>query len=649
MTPQSGQPSAPCPACGTPVDKLRAGHVALLGEGFCYFCDLACKERYLSGDHALLLSEPTAAPPAVRVGPAPPDLLEPSRPLVPRSAAFSGDEADGAVPPDLETAAPLGDAPPSLVPFSRALTPDRRRVVVLSFAAALLGAVSAALTLLGEGGERLRLPAAVLSIAALLLAQARRSRGPLEPPLWVTVWPLASCALALGWATLAREPRAHGIAGALGLSSVVGALTVLWVERTLAQVPALSNDETVASMIQQSLLARVAKLGAERGLPLLSLMVTVASFVTGTSLRLAVASGALAAVGFNALAALWALSLHLAHAEAEASAHGIQFRDAAAFDEAGQTDVAVLCSRGTVLLGEPEIVAVEGVGANDPNRVLALAAGAETGSTHPFAVAVLRAARVRGVVEEAVRGATLHTGLGVAAFNAAGERIVVGNRSFLLREGVGVALTEGRVSELEAQGRSVMLVAVGAKLVGYIALQDGLRPGARAAVDLLVRRRIEPVLISGESRETCETIGRALNIDHVRPEVLPTDRATEVRALIEGGHHVAVLGHANVDDAALAAADVSVALGEPYGEAAVRIAHDDIRTATLSLALAKRCRERGLRLVSLCLAPGVLSALALAFGLSSTAIAPAAALLTVLLCLAQRRPEPLPLERSARA
>jgi hypothetical protein len=91
-----------------------------------------------------------------------------------------------------------------------------------------------------------------------------------------------------------------------------------------------------------------------------------------------------------------------------------------------------------------------------------------------------------------------------------------------------------------------------------------------------------------------------------------------------------------------------VALGEPFGEAAERIRTDDIRVATASLALAKRSREQALRLVSLCLAPGVLSALALAFGLSSTAIAPAAALLTALLSQAQRRPEPVPHERSAR-
>ena len=68
------------------------------------------------------------------------------------------------------------------------------------------------------------------------------------------------------------------------------------------------------------------------------------------------------------------------------------------------------------------------------------------------------------------------------------------------------------------------------------------------------------MLLSGEARDTCETIGRALDVEHIRPEVLPADRGTEVRALREGGHAVAVLGHPHTDDVALGAADVSIAL-----------------------------------------------------------------------------------------
>src|SRR5262249_32406216 len=138
-------------------------------------------------------------------------------------------------------------------------------------------------------------------------------------------------------------------------------------------------------------------------------------------------------------------------------------------------------------------------------RLLSLAAGAETASTHPFAAAIRRAAKSRGESPENVRNATVHAGLGVTALSASGERLVVGGRALLLQEKVSVAVADARVSELEAQGRSVLLVALAGKLVGLVALQDGLRPGARAAVQRLHDARVEPVLLSGEARDTCET------------------------------------------------------------------------------------------------------------------------------------------------
>src|SRR5262249_34872299 len=211
---------------------------------------------------------------------------------------------------------------------------------------------------------------------------------------------------------------------------------------------------------------------------------------------------------------------------------------------AGRAGVAVGCRRGRVLRGEREIVALEPLadGASrrghqivDEGRLVALAAGAETASTHPFAAAILRGARARGQRPENVRNAQVHAGLGVTALASTGERLVVGSRALLLQEKVSIAVADARVSELEAQGRSVLLVALAGRLVGRFALQDGLRPGARPAVQRLLDARIEPVLLSGEARETCETIGRALDIDHVRPEVLPAERGAEVRALREGG------------------------------------------------------------------------------------------------------------------
>ena len=314
----------------------------------------------------------------------------------------------------------------------------------------------------------------------------------------------------------------------------------------------------------------------------------------------------------------------------KALSHGIVYKDARTFDAAGRAAIAVVCSRGTVLTGVPEIVAVEPTASPSPpaseSRILALVAGAETASTHPFADAILRAAQTHGLPPENVRSATVHSGLGVTALSSNGERLVVGSRALLLQEKVSVAVAEARASELEAQGRSVLLVALAGKLIGLVALQDGLRAGARAAVQRLLDARIEPVLLSGESRETCETIARALEIDHIRPEVLPADRGAEVRALAEGGQVVAVIGHSSSDDGALGAADVAVAMGAPRapGEWGVWLASDDVRDAALALSLPNRARDRSRLALAIGLVPGALVLLALGFGVGPLVCAPVA-------------------------
>ena len=135
-------------------------------------------------------------------------------------------------------------------------------------------------------------------------------------------------------------------------------------------------------------------------------------------------------------------------------------------------------------------------------------------------------------------------------------------------------------------------------------------------------------------------LARALDIEHVRPEVLPQDRAAEVRALAEGGHVVAVVGRAVADDAALAAADVSIALGSIGlpGDFAVLLATDDVRAAALALSLARSLRERVRRGLVFGLAPTVVAVLGLAFGVIPVPLAPLAGLAAAVLgLLAVRR------------
>lgn len=310
---------------------------------------------------------------------------------------------------------------------------------------------------------------------------------------------------------------------------------------------------------------------------------------------------------------------------------GIVYRSADAWERAARVNTAIFCARGTLLLGEPELAELEAVGGKlSSNDVLALAAGAERAQEHPIATAILRAARSRGIAPDGVRNASLLSGLGVMAITSGGEELCIGNRSLMLEKRISIASSEDRIAELESLGRTVVLLAVGARLVGILALQDGLRPGARAAVQHLLDVQVEPVLMSGDSRETCEAIGRSLDIEHIRPEVLPAERGPQVKRFVDAGASVAVLGHGGIDEAALGAADVAVALGaagSTPGEFSVALASEDIRDGALSLALAKRSRLEARVGLLLVVVPALIGAMAIAFGLLPQAFAPIASLL----------------------
>jgi P-type E1-E2 ATPase len=387
-------------------------------------------------------------------------------------------------------------------------------------------------------------------------------------------------------------------------------------------------------------LARSFRRVLERAVPIVAALAAIAAVSAGARGPVVLATACAVSLTLAARGVAMMVALHHARGLLSALALGIVYKDALSFDTAGRASVAVLCSRGTLLMGEPEIVALDSLGVVTEARVLSLAAGAEAASTHPFASAILRAARAKEERPENVRGAIVHAGLGVTALASSGDRLVVGNRALLLRERVSVAVADMRITELETEGRSVLLVALGGRLIGLIAMQDGFRRGARSAVQLLLDAKLEPVLLSGEARATCETLGHALDIDHLRPEVLPADRGTEVRALAEGGPVVAVIGHAPIDDAALGAADVSVALGaagSTPGEWSVSLASDDVSDAARALSLPKRARDRAKTAMGLGIAPGIIAALCVAWGVAPIWTAPLAMLAGVLAAIVHAR------------
>lgn len=376
--------------------------------------------------------------------------------------------------------------------------------------------------------------------------------------------------------------------------------------------------------VEAAPMIELARRVVERGAPIAAVLVGVAVWATGARWLDVLASVSAGAFAAGVAAAVGAAASVHAHARVSALGRGIVYRGAASLEDAGRVDVAVLCSRGTVLVGEPEVVGMETFGTIGELEMLSLSAGAETASSHPIAAAIHRSARARRVEPDAVRSATSYPGLGVTALTPSGKRMALGSRAFLLREGVSIAAAESKIASLEARGKTVLLLAVGGKLAGLMALQDGVRRGARAAVQKMHDAHIEPVLLSGDSRQTCEATAQALDIEHIRPEIPAAERGNEVRALSDGGRLVAAIGHPPADEAALGSANVAVAMRAAggVGEWGVQLASDDIRDASIALTLARSARDRARLALVVGAASTVGPALVVGFGVGPAVLVP---------------------------
>ena len=239
---------------------------------------------------------------------------------------------------------------------------------------------------------------------------------------------------------------------------------------------------------------------------------------------------------------------------------GILIRDAEALEHAYRLDLIILDKTGTLTEGKPYVTEIVTNGI-DEDSLMALCAGAQTGSEHPLARAIL--ARAEGLRVPALSSFTSLTGRGVVA-EVGGVRLAMGNRALMAEHGVEIAPLEAQAVALETQGRTVMWAAeleAPTKLLGLIAVADPIKPNAQAAVAALHALGLGTMLVTGDNERTAQAVARAVGIDAVKAGVLPEGKAEVVRALQATGHRVGMVGDGVNDAPALAAADVGIAMG----------------------------------------------------------------------------------------
>jgi Cu+-exporting ATPase len=239
---------------------------------------------------------------------------------------------------------------------------------------------------------------------------------------------------------------------------------------------------------------------------------------------------------------------------------GILIRNASALEQAGRLQTLIVDKTGTLTEGRPVVTAVVCFEGARREEVLRLAASVEQGSTHPLARAVLAAARASGIEPAAVSGFTAIPGMGArASVVGTTAPALVGSLDYLADNGVSVP--RDAYEWLQRDGGTLIGVASGGRALGVLSLADEIRPSSVGAVARLQAAGIDVVMLTGDNAATARAVASSVGIVEFRAGVLPSGKADAVLALKSRGIVTGMVGDGVNDAPALAAADVSFAIG----------------------------------------------------------------------------------------
>ncbi len=240
---------------------------------------------------------------------------------------------------------------------------------------------------------------------------------------------------------------------------------------------------------------------------------------------------------------------------------GVLIRSGEAVQTMKDIRVVVLDKTGTITTGKPVLVDVQPVGPGSAEALLRAAAAVEAGSEHPLGQAVVSGARDRGLALPAVEGFRSLTARGVEG-RVDGELVRVGSRRLLTEAGIDASPLEEQLTALEQQGKTAMLVAIGARAAGIVAVADTVKEDSGNAIAALVAMGIRPVMITGDNERTARYVAAQVGIDEVLAGVLPEGKVDAVRSLQQRyGEVVAMVGDGINDAPALKQANVGIAIG----------------------------------------------------------------------------------------
>ena len=386
-----------------------------------------------------------------------------------------------------------------------------------------------------------------------------------------------------------------GAAVAAGTVNGAGALTIV-AERVgqhtrLAQLAAIADEA-------QRRKAGVTKLVDRISSVFIPAVIVVAILVTAAWLLSGAPVGAAIGIGIAVLIIACPCALGLATPTAlmvgvgRGGQLGILVKGQDALEASGRIDTVVLDKTGTVTTGAFTVADIRPLAPLTRNELLALTAALEQSSEHAIGRAISGAAAAELGRPEAVEDFEALSGLGAVGV-VSGRRVLAGNRRLLVEQGVVVpAELDAAVEELESAGRTLVLVAVDGVAAGVLGLADDVRPTAFEAVAQLKAMGLRTVLLTGDTARAAAAVGAMLGFDETIAEVLPADKAKVVADLQAKGRRVAMVGDGINDAAALASADLGMAIvtgtDVAMKSADVILVRDDLRAIPDAVSLARK-------------------------------------------------------------
>lgn len=239
--------------------------------------------------------------------------------------------------------------------------------------------------------------------------------------------------------------------------------------------------------------------------------------------------------------------------------NGVLIKSGEALEMAHKINTIVFDKTGTITEGKPKVTNIYPM-AIDENEFLMYAASCEKASEHPLGEAIVKEAELREIKLYEVQNFSAIPGHGIRA-SVNGREVLLGNKKLMVEQSIEIKGIEERFTSYAEEGKTPMFMALDGNIAGVIAVADVVKENSRRAIESLHKMGIEVAMITGDNRKTAEAIARQVGIDRVLAEVLPQDKASEVKKLQDEGKKVAMVGDGINDAPALAQADVGIAIG----------------------------------------------------------------------------------------